>query len=60
MRPLLFVNWSAVNARFTALMWTLALVLTLVVLVHMLPSAPGAYPARTIAPHSHAAVGHPR
>lgn len=35
MRPLLFVNWSMVAARFTALTWMVAVVLALVVLVHV-------------------------
>jgi hypothetical protein len=38
MRPLLFVNWSRLSARFTALMWGMAIVLALVVIVHVLPS----------------------
>jgi hypothetical protein len=50
MRPLLFVNWSSVSARFTALMWAVAIVLALVVLVHVLPSG-GAHAAH------HAAAG---
>jgi hypothetical protein len=48
MRPLLFVDWSSVNARFTALMWAVAVVLALVVLVHVLPSG-GAHAAHHVA-----------
>ena len=41
-RPLLFANWSLINARFTALMWTLAVILALVVLAHVRAVGPGA------------------
>ena len=34
MRPLLFVNWRSVQARFCVLMWLLVGVLTIVVLAH--------------------------
>lgn len=36
MKPLLFVNWASVSARFTALMWSLAAVLATVILIHAL------------------------
>ena len=41
MRPLRFVNWASVAARFTAMMWALALVLACVVIAH-LPSSSSA------------------
>jgi hypothetical protein len=42
MRPLLFVNWSAVNGMFRGLMWITAIVLAGVIVVHLVP---GAHPA---------------
>ena len=44
MRPLLFVNWARVNARFVALMWLLVVVLGLVVVIHLLAGGPAALP----------------
>jgi hypothetical protein len=41
MRPLRFVNWASVAARFTVLMWALALVLACVVLTHLPSSTAG-------------------
>jgi hypothetical protein len=35
MRPLLFVNWARVSARFTALMWALVFVLACLVFLHL-------------------------
>ncbi len=40
MHPLLFVNWSAVNVRFRALMWLVAIVLAAVIVVHLMPTSP--------------------
>lgn len=33
-RPLLFVDWGSVSARFTALMWWIAAILVAIVLLH--------------------------
>jgi len=52
MRPLLFVNWSSVNARFTALMWAVAIVLAIVVLAHVAGGG-----SASSAAHLHAAAG---
>ena len=35
MRPLLFADWRAINRHFCALVWLLALGLTLVILGHL-------------------------
>jgi hypothetical protein len=40
MRPLLFVNWSAVSSMFRGLMWIVAIVLAAVIMVHLVPTAP--------------------
>ena len=45
MHPLLFVNWSSVNALFRGLMWIAAIVLAAVIVVHLLPVAPHAHHA---------------
>ena len=38
MSPLLFVNWHRVNRRFRALMWLIAVGLSIVVLFHAVPT----------------------
>ena len=43
MRPLLFVNWSSVDAMFRGLMWLVAIVLAGVVMVHLVPATPSAH-----------------
>lgn len=60
MRPLLFANWSLINARFTALMWTLAVILALVVLAHAVPAAHSAPSSAPSAPHPHAVLARSR
>ena len=45
MGPLLFVNWSSVNAMFRGLMWLCAIVLATVIVVHLSPSSPAAHHA---------------
>jgi hypothetical protein len=47
MRPLLFVNWRAVNKIFCGLMWFVVLVLAIVVVAHLIPDASALHqPAR--------------
>lgn len=55
MRPLLFVNWSMVAARFTMLMWLIAIVLALVVLAHLVGDSGGSAAGMQAAP-AHPAV----
>lgn len=45
MHPLLFVNWSSVNAMFRGLMWLCAIVLATVLVVHLIPASPPAHHA---------------
>jgi hypothetical protein len=40
MHPLLFVNWSSVSSRFRGLMWLVAIVLTGVIVIHLMPGSP--------------------
>jgi hypothetical protein len=40
MHPLLFVNWSSVNAIFRSVMWLVAIVLAGVVVVHVIAATP--------------------
>ena len=35
-KPLLFVNWRSVHARFCAVMWIVAAILAIIVIVHVL------------------------
>lgn len=46
MHPLLFVNWSSVSSMFRGLMWIVAIVLAVVVVVHLVPTAPAHHPVR--------------
>ena len=39
MHPLLFVNWSSVNALFRGLMWLVVIVLACVVMMHLMSAA---------------------
>ena len=39
MRPLLFVDWSAVSSMFRGLMWIAAIVLAAVIVIHLVPAA---------------------
>ena len=39
MRPLLFVNWSAVSSMFRGLMWIAAIVLAAVIVIHLVPAS---------------------
>lgn len=49
MRPLLFVNWSAVNTLFRGLMWVVAIALVVVIVIHLLPATPPAHhPVRAL------------
>ncbi|HUA49669.1 MAG TPA: hypothetical protein VMA77_30840 [Solirubrobacteraceae bacterium] len=38
MQPLLFVNWSWVNAMFRGLMWIVAIVLAALIVIHFVPA----------------------
>ena len=42
MRPLGFVNWRIVNARFCLVMWIAATILAWVILIHLAPTPDGA------------------
>lgn len=60
MRPLLFANWSLINARFTALMWALAVILALVVLAHAIPAGHSSPSSAPLTPHPHALLARSR
>jgi hypothetical protein len=51
MRPLGFVNWASVTARFTAVMWALALLLACVVLIHLQSSTGASSHGTSPQPH---------
>jgi hypothetical protein len=48
MRPLLFVNWPAVNRMFRGVIWLCAIALATVIVLHLIP---------VLAPAHHAAHG---
>lgn len=45
MKPLLFVNWRSVHARFCAVMWIVAAILAIIVIVHLVVPADAAHHA---------------
>lgn len=50
MRPLLFVNWASVSAKFRGLMWLIAIVLVVVIVIHVVPGSPPVHPSGRL-PH---------
>ena len=42
MKPLLFVNWRRVHARFCVIMWIIAVILAAVVIAHLAAPADAA------------------
>jgi hypothetical protein len=50
MRPLLFVNWCWVNRLFRGLMWLCVIALAVVIMIHLVPSAPAVHHSVQVLP----------